>query len=116
VRYIHAPSFELKFLSFALFQNSWRWLDFNFHFIIKMNNYFSGLVNSVKGFLGYENLEVEPGGSGEEKENNAASEDRQSLWKQVITILEATITFPRPVVAIHWKRCNIDDFSSCLDF
>jgi len=57
-----------------------------------MTNYFSGLVNSVKGFLGYENLEVEPGGSGEEKENNAASEDRQSLWKQLSQYIGKDVT------------------------
>jgi len=57
-----------------------------------MSGYFSGFVNSVKGFFGYEDLEVVSGGSGEDSKDNAAQEERKSLWKQLSSYIGKDIT------------------------
>jgi len=62
-----------------------------------MSGYFSGLVNSAKGLLGFENLEVvQPGPNNQtdekEKENANMTEQKQSLWKQLSSYIGKDIT------------------------
>ncbi len=53
---------------------------------------FSGLVNSFRGFMGWDNLEVTPGGNNEEKVQNNNIDERQSLFKQLSQFIGKDIT------------------------
>jgi len=53
---------------------------------------FSGLMNSFKGFMGWDTLEVTPGGNNEEKVQNTNIDERQSLFKQLSQFIGKDIT------------------------
>lgn len=60
-----------------------------------MASYWSGLVSSVKSYLGYDNLEVESTGntSGvDQQEHNWKDEQRQGLWSQLSKFIGKDIT------------------------
>lgn len=46
----------------------------------------------MKGFLGFEDLQVEAGGQGEDAIQNANTEERQSLWKQLSQYIGKDVT------------------------
>jgi hypothetical protein len=53
---------------------------------------FSGLMNSFKGFMGWDTLEVTAGGNNEEKVQNTNIDERQSLFKQLSGFIGKDIT------------------------
>eukprot|EP01114_Cavostelium_apophysatum_P012516 TRINITY_DN281_c0_g1_i1.p1 TRINITY_DN281_c0_g1~~TRINITY_DN281_c0_g1_i1.p1 ORF type:complete len:405 (-),score=127.86 TRINITY_DN281_c0_g1_i1:119-1333(-) len=57
-----------------------------------MTSWFSGMANSVKGMLGFENLEVVKGDEGEEKVDEAEVEQKQGLFKQLSSYIGKDIT------------------------
>jgi hypothetical protein len=57
-----------------------------------MASYLSGMLKSMKGFLGFEDLQVEAGGQGEDAVANSNTEERQSLWKQLSQYIGKDVT------------------------
>jgi len=53
---------------------------------------FSGFMNSFRGFMGWDNLEVTPGGNNEEQVQNNNLDERQSLFKQLSQFIGKDIT------------------------
>jgi anti-sigma28 factor (negative regulator of flagellin synthesis) len=57
-----------------------------------MAGYWSGLVNSMKGLLGYEGLEVEPAGPDADSSSASISDEKKSLWKQLSNYIGKDVT------------------------
>jgi len=86
-----------------------------------MAGYFSGIMSSVKGYLGYETLETESGGSSEDKVEHQNTTERQGLWKQLSSYIGISlITLELPIMTISKlifvrKGCYQHDKPSSMD-